>query len=146
MPEYPLVTFRTDFFKPLPGEVEQSVNEFFGLALSNWLVEKLGERGIAADVICAEDWGWYTKIFTIHQKPLLFSLSLGVSGEIEEARRADPGLIEWTIAIHAEIPFLKRLFKRIDPTAEIKELERHLRELVATIPNVSDIQWEKNRP
>jgi hypothetical protein len=51
---------------------------------------------------------------------------------------------EWGVFIDAEVPFFRRIFKRIDPLPEIKKLEQCLRELIPTIPGVSDIQWEKS--
>jgi hypothetical protein len=143
MPAYsPMVTFSTDFFKPLPGEAEQSVNEIYGLALSNWLVEKLGKRNIGAEVICAEDWGWLVDVFSIRGEFFLFRLFLGCANT--ENVFSDSGFVEWGVFITAEIPILDRLFKRVDATPTILELERHLRELVTTIPNVSKIEWGTN--
>lgn len=138
-----MVTFSTDFFKPLPGEKEQSINEIYGLALSNWLVDKLGKRNIGAEVICAEDWGWLVAVFNIRKDFFLFRLFLGCAniGDVF----SDNGLVEWGVFIAAEVPILDRLFKRVDATPTILKLERHLRELVPTIPNVSKIEWETRK-
>jgi hypothetical protein len=161
----PIVKFRTDFFKPIAGEDEETNPGVYGKALARWLAEKLKERGVSVDDVFGEDSFW---LVDIHPKP--FRLFLGCAnlprlweqnfhdfpvmdsaGNYDASRYVPIGgerLVEidridgWGVFIAAEIPFLKRLFKRIDPTAEIRALEQHLRELVAAIPNVSDIQWD----
>jgi hypothetical protein len=162
----PMVTFKTHFFKIRAGEDEKINPGIYGEALAKWLVANLEKYGYEADILDGEDWGWMVPI--LDEMP--FSLFLGcadMAGGWEIAVEAntvdaenlhrfipiggDKSMLieidrvnEWGVFIAAEIPVFRRIFKRIDPLPEIKKLEQCLRELIPTIPGVSDIQWEKS--
>jgi hypothetical protein len=54
----PQVTFETDFFKPLPGEEEQTNPSCYGQALALWLRDQLLNRGVSVEEVLPEDFGW----------------------------------------------------------------------------------------
>jgi hypothetical protein len=145
MPDYPVVRFHTDFFKPVPGEDEVTNPGIYGVELSNWLVEKLAERGVDANILCAEDWGW----LIIVEDQESFSLDLECHGEygrgdldVENILDNDVRGIEWSVAISVETHIFKCLFKHVDPMPEVRKLEQHLKDLVPTLPGVFNIEWE----
>ncbi len=126
----PQVTFSTAFFKPIPGEEEQTNPGRLGRALAEWLAEHLKARGVAIEGIIAEDFGW---VVMVSRKPFMLWLGCG---------NTDGSTTEWTVFWVAELSLTQRLFRRIDPMPEVEKLKSHLIELVPVIPDVSKVVWE----
>jgi hypothetical protein len=66
------VEFRSNKFPPYEGEDEQINPGLWGKRLAQYLVSKLGEKGIKTGEICAEDWGWHIQVDNEH-----FKLAIG---------------------------------------------------------------------
>jgi len=126
----PQVTFTTDFFKPIPGEDEQTNPGRFGKALAEWLAERLKERGVSVEGVIPEDFGW---VVMVARKPFMLWLGCG---------NTDGSTTEWSVFPVAEPSLMQRLFRRIDPTSEVEKLKAHVAELVPLIPGVSNVIWE----
>ncbi len=126
----PQVTFTSDFFKPVPGEEEQTNPGCYGKAWATWLAERLQERGVPVEGVIPEDFGW---IVMISRKP--FMLWLACSNTEDSTN-------EWMVYPVAELSVTQRLFKRVDPAPELERLRSHLAELVPLIPGVTNIVWE----
>ena len=126
----PQVTFQTDFFKPVPGEEEETNPGRYGKALAQWLAERLKERGVAVEGVIPEDLGW---VVMVSRKPFMLWLGCG---------NTDGSTNEWNVFPVAELSTVQRLFKRADPASEIEKLRAHLSELVPSIPGVTNITWE----
>lgn len=126
----PLVTFQTEFFKPLHGEEEETNPGRYGKALAQWLAESLKMRGVAVEGVIPEDFGW---VVMLSRKPFMLWLGCG---------NTDGSTTEWSVFPAAEISTIQRLFKRINPAPEIEKLKAHLAELVPSIPGVTNITWE----
>ncbi|PTU75181.1 hypothetical protein [Pseudomonas mangrovi] len=126
----PQVTFTTDFFKPIPGEDEQTNPGRFGKALAEWLAERLKERGVSVEGVIPEDFGW---VIMVVRKPFMLWLGCG---------NTDGSTTEWSVFPVAEPSLMQRLFRRIDPTSEVEKLKAHVAELVPLIPGVSNVIWE----
>lgn len=124
------VTFTTDFFKPIPGEDEQTNPARFGKALAEWLAERLKERGMPVEGVIPEDFGW---VVMVARKPFMLWLGCG---------NTDGSTTEWSVFPVAESSLIQRLFRRIDPNSEVERLRAHLAELVPLIPGVSNVVWE----
>ncbi len=126
----PQVTFYSEFFKPVPGEDDQTNPGRFGKSLAEWLAERLKERGVTVEGVIPEDFGW---VVIVSRKPFMLWLGCG---------NTDGSTAEWSVFTVAELSLMQRLFGRIDPTSEVEKLKTHLSELVPTIPRVSSIVWE----
>ena len=126
----PQVTFTSDFFKPVPGEEEQTNPGCYGQALANWLADRLHERGVSVEGVIPEDFGW---VVMISRKPFLLWLAGG---------NTDGSTTEWTVYPVAELSVLQRLLKRVDPASEIERLSAHLAELVPLVPGITNVSWE----
>ncbi len=125
----PQVTFQTDFFKPLRDEEEETNPGRYGKALAQWLVEELKGRGVAAEGVIPEDFGW---VVMVSRKPIMLWLGCG---------NTDDSTTEWNVFLVAELSTVQRLFKRTNPVPEIEKLREHLAELVPSIPGVTNITW-----
>ena len=125
----PQVTFTSDFFIPIAGEEEQTSQGRYGKALAHWLAAQLKMRGVAVEGVISEDFGW---VIMVSRKPCMLWLGCG---------NTDGSTTEWNIFTVAEVSTLQRLFKRIDPSPEIEELQIHLVELVSAIPGVANVIW-----
>lgn len=126
----PQVTFQTDFFKPIPGEEEETNLGRYGKALAQWLAEKLKERGVTVEEVIAEDFGW---VVMLSRNP--FTLWLGCGN-------TDGSTTEWSVFPAAETSAIQRVFRQVNPAPDIEKLKAHLAELVPSIPGVSNIMWE----
>lgn len=126
----PQVSFQTEFFKPVHGEVEETNSGRYGKALAQWLAENLKERGVAVERVIPEDFGW---VVMLSRKPFMLWLGCG---------NTDGSTTEWNVFPVAELSTVQRLFKRINPAPEIEKLRAHLIELVPSIPGVINIMWE----
>lgn len=126
----PQITFSTEFFKPTPGEDEQTNSGRFGKALAEWLGDRLTERGVSIEEVIPEDFGW---VVMVSRKP--FRLWLGCGN-------TDGSTTEWSVFPVAEPSLMQRLLRRVDSTSEIEKLKAHLAELVPIIPRVSNVVWE----
>jgi len=124
------VTFSSEFFKPAPGEDEQTNPGRFGNALAEWLAERLKERGVSIEGVIPEDFGW---VVMISRKPCMLWLGCG---------NTDGSTTEWSLFPVAEPSLLQRIFKSVDPASEIEKLKSHLIELVPLIPGVANVVWE----
>ncbi len=122
--------FQTDFFQPERGEEEETNPGRYGKALAQWLTEKLKERGVAVEGIVPEDFGW---VVMVSRKP--FKLWLGCGN-------TDGSTNEWSVFPVAEPSMIQRLFRRVNPAAEVEKLRAHLAELVPSIPGVSNVAWD----
>lgn len=126
----PQVKFTSDFFKPIPGEEEETNPGRYGKALALWLAAQLKERGGSVEEVIAEDFGW---VVIVSRKPTMLWLGCG---------NVDGSTTEWTVFPVAELSLLQRLFKRADPAPEIERLRTHLVELVPSVPGVTNVAWD----
>lgn len=126
----PQVTFTSDFFKPIPGEEEQTNPGCYGQALANWLSDRLLERGVSVEGVIPEDFGW---VVMVSRKPVMLWLACS---------NTEDNTNEWRVYPVAELSVLQRLVKRVDPTPEVEHLSAHLAELVPLIPGITNVVWD----
>ena len=124
------ITFQTDYFKPMAGEESETNAGRYGKALALWLATKLKERGVSIEGVIAEDFGW---IVLVARKPFLLWIGCGST---------DGSISEWSVFPIAEVGTIQRIFRRINPTAEIERLMAHLVDLVPSVPGVSNVVCE----
>jgi len=123
------VEFRSSKFPAYEGEEEQINPGLWGKRLAEFLVQKLEERGIATEEMIAEDWGWYVPV---RNEGFRLAVCCGhQNGDDDEFLCfTDPGK-----------PIVKRLFKKIDATAQLKRLTDALQQILASDPDIKDVVW-----
>lgn len=122
--------FTSTDFQPSPDEEEKTNPGRFGEALVKWIKNKLSGAGynIEEEPI-PEDWGW---VVMLQRKP--FSLWVGCGNE-------DGNLTRWALFVEAEKGLFQKLFKKIDPSAEVGVVEKELEKLVRAA-GFKDVEWE----
>lgn len=75
------LTFKSDFFKPIPGEDEETNPGCYGTALAEWLAEQLRGQGICVTGIFPEDFGW---VVELSEGPCPLWFGCGNQGEGED--------------------------------------------------------------
>jgi hypothetical protein len=126
----PQVTFETEYFAPEPGEDEHANPGRFGRSLALWMQSQLGARGVSTSEVLAEDFGW---IVVIARKPHLLWLACG---------NTDGSTSEWSICPVAEASLKQRLFGRSQLQGAVDALWSHVKVIVPSIPQVTNITWE----
>ena len=123
--------FTSSKFLPVPGEEEKTNPGRFGQSLAIWVREKLIAQGqaISEDPI-PEDWGW---VVMVQRKP--FSLWIGCGNEDGKTNR-------WSVFVEAEPGFFQKLFKRVDPSPSVSDLEQKLERIIKAESGCADVSWE----
>ena len=123
------VEFRSSKFPPYEGEEEQINPGLWGKRLAEYFVEKLAERGIATEGMIAEDWGWYVPI---RNEGFRLALCCGhqYGDDDQFLRFTDP-----------DKPIVKKLFKKIDATAELTRLTGAMQQILSSDPEIREVVW-----
>jgi hypothetical protein len=100
-----------------------------GKRLAEYLVQKLSGKGIHADPIIAEDWGWY---IPIPNKTFRLALCCGHQDGDED---------EFLCFTDPAKPLVKIFFKKIDATPQLTQLTAALEEILSSDPEITNIVW-----
>lgn len=130
------LTFKSDFFNPIPGEDEETNPGCYGKALAEWLAEQLRGQGIRVTGIFPEDFGWVVEL-SEGPCPLWFGCGNQGEGEGESGQ-----LMVWRIMPVVEPSMIQKLLKKVDVAAEQAKLKAMLQQLLPALPNASSIEWE----
>ncbi len=119
------VEFRSSKFPPYEGEEAQINPGLWG--------KRLAEKGIVTEEMVAEDWGWYVPV---RNEEFRLALCCGhQNGDDDEfVCFTDPG-----------IPIMKKLFKKIDATAQLTHLTEALQQILVSDPEIRDVVWTESR-
>lgn len=123
------VEFRSNKFPPYPGEEAQINPGLWGKRLAEYLVQKLGEKGIETEGMIAEDWGWYVPV-----KNEGFRLAICCGHQ-------DGAADEFLCFTDPSTPIVKKLFKKIDATAQLTRLTEALQQILGSDPEIKDVVW-----
>ena len=123
------VEFRSTKFPPYEGEQEQINPGLWGKRLAEYLSEKLGAKGIETGEMIAEDWGWY---LPVKNEGCPLALCCGHQDGDDD---------EFLVFTEPSSPIVKKLFKKIDATAELTRLTDALREILSSDPEIRDVVW-----
>ena len=119
--------FRSTKFDLEPDEADDINPGIFGHQLASWLKGRLEEHGYAVEPVILEDWG---RCLMCSRDPFMLWIGVGnvASDEIHETPPKES--IVWHCFVEAEVPFLKRLFKKIDTSEALADLDSALREIL----------------
>lgn len=123
------VAFRSSKFPPYQGEEEQINPGLWGKRLAEYLVQKLGAKGIETEEMVAEDWGWY---IPVQNEGFRLALCCG---------HQDGDADEFLCFTDPSTPIVKRFFKKIDATPQLTRLIEALEQILSSDPDIRDIVW-----
>ena len=123
------VEFRSSKFPPYEGEEEEINPGLWGKRLTEYLAQKLAEKGIPTDAMIIEDWGCYLPVRN-HEFPL--ALCCG---------HQDGDADQFLCFTEPSTPMVKKFFRRIDATPQLERLVEALRQILASDPDIRDIEW-----
>jgi hypothetical protein len=133
--------FKSTLFDIEPGEDEETNPHCYGKQLSNWLKGKLTCLGYDVEDVIPEDWGWCVMC---SREPYRLWVACGC---VVEGADSDSGEIVlskdkiiWQCFVVAEVPFLKRVFKKIDTTDGVKKLEAALETLLKSQAEITLVE------
>jgi len=124
------VEFDSTFFKPVPGEEEETNEGIFGKALAGFLVTEFRGKGYTTDVN-PEDWGWMVDLIPAGED-LGFSLWAGCSS-LEEN--------QWLVQIHPDKPVVRRWFKKIDVQSPVARVAELVEQFVVEKAAATNLRW-----
>lgn len=127
------VSFRSAKFPPYEGEEDQINPGLWGKRLAEYLVQALAAKGIATEPMVAEDWGWYVPVVN---EGFRLALCCGHQDGDDD---------EFLCFTEPATPVVKKLFKRIDATPQLTRLTDALRDILASDPDIRDIEWVEPR-
>ena len=127
------VEFRSSKFPPYEGEGEQINPGLWGKRLAEYLAQKLAEKGIATEELVADDWGW---IVPVRNEGFRLGLCCGHQDGDDD---------EFVCFTEPSTPIVKKLFKKIDATAQLTRLTEALQQILASDPEIRDVVWTESR-
>ena len=125
------VEFRSKKFPAYEGEEELINPGLWGKRLAEYLVQKLSERGITPGEIVGEDWGWY---IPIQNEGFRLAICCGHQNGDDD---------EFLCFTDPSTPVVKKLFKKIDATAQLTRLTQAMQQILSADPEITDVVWSE---
>jgi len=125
------VAFRSNKFPAYEGEEEQINPGLWGKRLSEYLVEKLGEKGIQTGEPIAEDWGYY---IPVTNDGFRLAICCGHQNGDDD---------EFLCFTDPSTPLVKKWFKKIDATGQLTRLTNAMQQILAADPEIRDVVWSE---
>ena len=125
------VEFRSSKFPPYEGEEEQINPGLWGKRLAEYLTQKLSEKGITTEEIIPEDWGWY---IPVSNEGFRLAVCCGHQDGDDD---------EFLCFTDPATPLVKKLFKKIDATAQLSRLVDALEQILTSDPEIRNIVWSE---
>lgn len=123
------VEFRSSKFPPYEGEEAEINPGLWGKRLTEYLAQKLAERGIETEEFSVEDWGCYLPVKT---EGFRLALCCGHQDGDED---------QFLVVTEPSTPTVKKFFRTIDATAQLTRLLDAVREILAADPDIREVVW-----
>jgi hypothetical protein len=123
------VEFRSSKFPPYEGEEAEINPGLWGKRLTEYLAQKLAERGIETEEFSVEDWGCYLPVKT---EGFRMALCCGHQDGDED---------QFLVVTEPSTPTVKKFFRTIDATAQLTRLLDAVREILAADPDIREVVW-----
>ncbi len=123
------VEFRSSKFPAYEGEEEEINPGLWGKRLTEYLAQKLAERGIETEEYAVEDWGCY---LPVKNEGFRLALCCGHQNGDDD---------QFLVFTDPSTPRVKKFFRTIDATAQLTRLLDAVREILASDPDIRDIVW-----
>lgn len=127
-----LLHFESAAFGIDPGEDEATNPGIFGRALAEWVRDRLRERGLPAEEVIAEDFGWCVPV-------RLEPHAVYVACASEEER---PGSWAWQLFVFAEGGLLQRLLGKDTRREAMDRVFGAVREALGSSPDIHNLTEE----
>ena|SRR5687767_8461991 len=124
-----MLHFKSSAFGIDPGETEHTNPDIFGRSLAEWVGERLRERGLPAEPVIAEDFGWCVPV-RLHPHAIYVACASG-----EEMQ----GSWRWQLFVFAEGGLLQRLFGKDTRRESVDRVFAAVREALQASPDVHDL-------
>ena len=121
--------FRSNKFPPYDGEEDEINPGLWGRRLAEYLVGKLKEKGISVDEPIAEDWGYY---IPVENKDFRLAICCGHQNGDDD---------EFLCFTDPSKPTVRKLFKKIDASTQLKQITESLNEIFTSDPEITDLEW-----
>jgi hypothetical protein len=126
--------FKSSLFEIEPGEDAEINPGIYGKQLAQWLAVRLRARGYEPEII-AEDWG---RCLMCSHDP--FWLWIGCANlqdpDVTDPRVPQKDEIIWHCFVECEVPFWKRIFKRVNTQESRDRLCDDLSSILASEPAI----------
>jgi len=119
-------------FKAEPEEESEVNPGKCGKQLAHWILERLKQRGLNADNIYPEDWGYE------------ISLSANKHDKYIGCQNDGDSTAQWACSIEVKQGLISRLTSKIDIEGECRQLQAVVDEILKAEPQISDIRWDEN--
>lgn len=123
------VEFRSSKFPPYEGEEAEINPGLWGKRLTEYLAQKLAERGIETEEFSVEDWGCYLPVKT---EGFRLALCCGHQDGDED---------QFLVVTEPSTPTVKKFLRTIDATAQLTRLLDAVREILAADPDIREVVW-----
>jgi len=123
------VEFRSSKFPPYDGEEEVINSGLWGKRLTEYLAQKLAERGIETEEMAIEDWGCY---LPLRNQGLRLALCCGHQNGDDD---------QFLVFTDPSTPKVTKLFRTIDATPQLSRLLEALRKILESDPDIREIVW-----
>jgi hypothetical protein len=122
--------FTSDLFQIEPNEDDETNPRMYGKNLSSWVRQKLIEKGYEPEGVIPEDFGW---LVLCSRAPYSLGVVCVSFKDYETSQPGDPprpyDQVKWCCGIFVEVPFLKRLFGKLNTTEGSAKLDADLRKI-----------------
>lgn len=132
--------FKSSLFQVEPGEDEETNPYIYGKQFSDWVAQRLRERGYEEAKANTEDWGWAV---SCQSKP--FYLYVACASFVDYDETVDPSIvpkpdeITWQCFVAAEKPMLRNPFKRMDILPDINKLQAMLFDILDSTNGITKV-------
>lgn len=123
------VEFRSSKFPAYEGEEEEINPGLWGKSLTEYLAEKLAERGIETEEFIVEDWGVY---LPVKNEGFRLALCCGHQNGDDD---------QFLVFTDPSTPKVKKFFRTTDATVQLTRLIDAVREILAADPDIREIVW-----
>jgi hypothetical protein len=129
--------FTSSLFEIEPGEDDESNPRVYGRQLAVWLKERLEKSGYTVEDVINEDWG---RCLMCSRRPFMLWVGCGNVSDNQTAKPGDHPPVREDVTWHcfaaAEVPFWKRLFRKVDPAPAVSKLDADLGSILHSEPAI----------
>jgi len=128
--------FTSSLFEIEPGEEDDINPGRYGRQLAVWLKAQLEQRGYSIEPIINEDWG---RCLMCAREPFLLWVGCGNMDANPHDNVSSKAMI-WHCFPVAEIPLLKRIFKKPETASVLAKLDADLRSILVAQPEITLVE------
>ena len=133
--------FKSTRFQIEPGEDNETNPRRYGRQLAHWLKSEFEKKGYPVEDVIAEDWGWCVMC---QREPFLLWVGCGNQDDSLTTSESDPppksSDVIWQCFTFVEVPFFKRVFKKINTDQSLAKLDSVLSQILKSENSIQFIE------